>query len=63
MARRIAFLFLISFTFHVAALPQGPSAGVRPVIVHGAVRSETEKLASSLDSVSIERVGGNSIGF
>ncbi|TSA23988.1 5'-methylthioadenosine nucleosidase [bacterium] len=58
MARRIAFLFLISFTFHVAALPQGPPAGVRPVVVQGAMRSETEKLASNLDNVSIERVGG-----
>jgi adenosylhomocysteine nucleosidase len=58
MARRIAFLFWVSFTVHVAALPQGPPPGVRPVVVQGAMRSETEKLVSSLDNVSIERVGG-----
>ncbi|TSA19920.1 hypothetical protein D4R75_08175 [bacterium] len=55
MARRIAFLFLVSFTFYVVALPQGPPAGVRPVVVQGAMKSETEKLESSLDNVSIER--------
>jgi len=37
------------------ALPQGPPAGVRPVVVQGAMKSETEKLESSLDNVSIER--------
>ena len=58
MARRIAFLFLISLTFVAVVFPQGPAAGARPVIVQGAMRSETEKLASSLENVSVERVSG-----
>lgn len=58
MARRIAFVFLVSLTFLVVAFPQGPPAPARPVVVQGAMRSETEKLASSLENVSVERVGG-----
>lgn len=58
MARRIAFLFLVSLTFLAVTFPQGSPAGARPVVVQGAMRSETEKLASRLDNVSIERVGG-----
>ncbi|MGA3246559.1 MAG: 5'-methylthioadenosine/S-adenosylhomocysteine nucleosidase [Bacteroidota bacterium] len=58
MPRRVAFLFLISFTFFAVSFPQGPPAGARPVVVQGAMRSETEKLANSLDNVRIERVGG-----
>jgi adenosylhomocysteine nucleosidase len=58
VARRIAFVFLVSLTFLVVAFPQGPPAPARPVVVQGAMRSETEKLASSLENVSVERVGG-----
>ncbi|MCX6133095.1 MAG: 5'-methylthioadenosine/S-adenosylhomocysteine nucleosidase [Ignavibacteriales bacterium] len=58
MACRISFLFLVSVTFIVVVFPQGPPAGARPVIVQGAMKSETEKLAGSLDNVTIERVGG-----
>ena len=58
MARRIAFLFLVLFTFAVPAFPQGSLASTRPVVVQGAMRSETEKMVSCLENVSIERVGG-----
>jgi adenosylhomocysteine nucleosidase len=58
MTRRIAVLFLISFTFVAVTFPQGPPASVRPVVVQGAMRSETEKLAGSLDNVTIEQIGG-----
>ena len=58
MARRIAFLFLVLFTFAVPAFPQGSLASARPVVVQGAMRSETEKLVSRLNDVSIEKVGG-----
>ncbi|MCX6143624.1 MAG: 5'-methylthioadenosine/S-adenosylhomocysteine nucleosidase [Ignavibacteriales bacterium] len=58
MARRIEFLFLILLTVSVSAFPQGPLASERPVVVQGAMKSETEKLVSCLDNVSIEKVGG-----
>ena len=58
MPRRVALLFIISLTFFAVSFPQGPPAGARPVVVQGAMRSETEKLANSLHNVSIERVGG-----
>jgi hypothetical protein len=53
MIRRTAFLFLISVSFLVTAFPQGSSTHPRPVVVQGAMRSETEKLASRLENVSI----------
>jgi adenosylhomocysteine nucleosidase len=58
MTRRIEFLFLILITVSVSAFSQGPLASERPVVVQGAMRSETEKLVSRLNNVSIERVGG-----
>jgi adenosylhomocysteine nucleosidase len=58
MARRIAFLFLILITVSVPTFPQGSMVRLRPVVVQGAMRSESEKLVSRLDNVSIERVGG-----
>ncbi len=58
MARRIAFLFTVLITFSVPVLPQGSLAGVRPVVVQGAMPSETEKLVGRLDNVSEEKVGG-----
>jgi adenosylhomocysteine nucleosidase len=58
MARRVAFLFLISIASCLPAYPQGSPTSMRPVVVQGAMRSETEKLVSRLDNVSIERVGG-----
>jgi len=58
MARRIAFLFLVLVSFPVLALPQVPLASERPMVVQGAMRSETEKLVSRLENVSIEKVGG-----
>jgi adenosylhomocysteine nucleosidase len=57
MAGRVAFLFLISITFSVPTFPQESLASARPVVVQGAMRSETEKLVSRLDTVSIEQVG------
>ena len=58
MARRVAILFLVFLTFPALALAQGLQAGSRPVVVQGAMRSETEKLASRLDNLCIEHVGG-----
>jgi adenosylhomocysteine nucleosidase len=58
MARRIALLFLVLISFVAPAIPQGSLATPRPVVVQGAMRSETEKLVSRLDNVSLERVGG-----
>jgi adenosylhomocysteine nucleosidase len=58
MHRRITFLFFASFTFLAVVFPQVPQTGPRPVIVQGAMRWETEKFVSRLDSVAIDRVGG-----
>jgi adenosylhomocysteine nucleosidase len=58
MSRRIAILFLISITFSAVVLPQQPPVGGRPLVVQGAMPSETEKLASCLDNVAIEKIGG-----
>jgi adenosylhomocysteine nucleosidase len=58
MARRIVLLILIFFTYSLMAFPQGSSNGARPVVVQGAMKSETEKLASHLDNVAVEQVGG-----
>jgi adenosylhomocysteine nucleosidase len=57
MARRIAILFLVSLTFLVPAFPQGSFANLRPVVVQGAMRSETEEFVSRLQNVSIEKIG------
>jgi adenosylhomocysteine nucleosidase len=57
MTRRIAFLFLISLVFSLPALSQGPPAGARPVVVQGAMRSETERLAGRLKDVIVEKIG------
>jgi adenosylhomocysteine nucleosidase len=57
MARRIAILFLVSLTFLVPAFPQGSFANLRPVVVQGAMRSETEEFLSRLQNVSIEKIG------
>ena len=57
MARRIAFLLLVLVSFPVLALPQGSMAGMRPMVVQGAMRSETEKFVSRLENVSTEKVG------
>jgi adenosylhomocysteine nucleosidase len=58
MARRTALLFLISFTFLVETFPQGAGAALPPVVVQGAMRSETEKLAGRLENATIEQVAG-----
>ena len=58
MARRVAVLLLVLLTFHVPAFPQGSASNVRPIVVQGAMRSETEKLTGRLENVSIEKVGG-----
>jgi adenosylhomocysteine nucleosidase len=58
MARRIVILLLVSLIFVVPGFPQGSPASDRPVVVQGAMRSETEKLVSRIDNVSMERVGG-----
>ena len=58
MTRSTVLLFLISITFVALTFPQTPPAGARPVVVQGAMRSETEKLAGSLENVTVEQVGG-----
>jgi adenosylhomocysteine nucleosidase len=58
MTRCFAFLFVVSLTFSAAVFPQGSPAVARPVIVQGAMRSETEKLASRLENASIEKIAG-----
>lgn len=62
MTRRIAFLFLVSLTLFVQAFPQASPPGVRPVVVQGAMRSETEKLVGRLENVSTEKVGAGHSG-
>jgi adenosylhomocysteine nucleosidase len=58
MTRRIALLVFISVVFSLIVFPQGWPAGARPVVVQGAMKSETDKLAGRLDNVTIEQVGG-----
>jgi adenosylhomocysteine nucleosidase len=58
MTRRIALLILVAVALPVAVFPQRPSTGARPLVVQGAMKSETEKLASQLDNVTVEHVGG-----
>jgi adenosylhomocysteine nucleosidase len=58
MARRTSILVLITFTVVALTFPQVQPVGPRPVIVQGAMRSETETLAASLNNVSVEKVGG-----
>jgi adenosylhomocysteine nucleosidase len=58
MTRRIALLLFVSITFYAVTFPQGLHDSTRPVVVQGAMRSETEKLANRLDNVSIEHIGG-----
>jgi adenosylhomocysteine nucleosidase len=58
MTRRIVLLFLISITFTLVMFPQEPLGPARPVVVQGAMKSETEQLASRLDNVVVEQVGG-----
>jgi adenosylhomocysteine nucleosidase len=58
MRYRVAFLFQLTFMVLAVAIAQGPSAGPRPVVVQGAMRSETEKFAGRLENVTIDQVGG-----
>jgi adenosylhomocysteine nucleosidase len=58
MTRCIAFLFLVSLTLFVPAFPQASPTGARPVVVQGAMRSETEKFVNRLENVCSEKVGG-----
>jgi adenosylhomocysteine nucleosidase len=58
MARRTVLLFLGLIILLVPAFPQDRSLTMRPVVVQGAMRSETETLAGRLDNLSIEKIGG-----
>jgi adenosylhomocysteine nucleosidase len=58
MARRTALLFLALIILVAPVFPQEPSLTLRPVVIQGAMRSETEKLASRLDNLSVEKIGG-----
>ena len=52
------FLFIVVLTLPSWVFSQGASAGVRPIVIQGAMPSETEKLASRLDNVRLDQVGG-----
>src|SRR5258708_20041282 len=58
MARVSVLLCTALLTMPVAAPAQPSARDVRPVVVQGAMRSETEKLISRLDNAAVERVGG-----
>jgi adenosylhomocysteine nucleosidase len=58
MTRRIAFLILVFVACSLMAFPQGSLSGARPLVVQGAMKSETEKFVSHLDNVTVEQVGG-----
>ena len=49
---------LISLTLLSIVFPQGSQSGLRPIVVQGAMRSETEELAGRLANISVDRVGG-----
>ena len=56
--RRCVQIQLISLIFLSVVFPQGSQSGLRPIVVQGAMRSETEELAGRLTNVSIDHVGG-----
>src|SRR5258708_12178448 len=58
MARVSVLVCTALLTMPVAAPAQPSARDVRPVVVQGAMRSETEKLISRLDNATVERVGG-----
>jgi adenosylhomocysteine nucleosidase len=58
MIRRCICSVLFLITFLVPVLPQALSGALRPLVVQGAMRSETEKLAGFLQNAQIEKVGG-----
>ena len=57
MARVLAALMAVSLIFPLPAFPQGVPVGSRPIVVQGAMPSETEKLVSRLDNARLEQVG------
>jgi adenosylhomocysteine nucleosidase len=58
MARVSVLLCTAFLTMPVSAPAQTSASAVRPVVVQGAMTSETEKLILRLDNASVERVGG-----
>ncbi len=58
MARVLVLLFTASLAIPVPAFLQSPANAERPVVVQGAMTSETERLISRLDNATVEKVGG-----
>src|SRR5258708_17704064 len=58
MARVSVLVCTALLTMPVAAPAQPSARDVRPVVVEGAMTSETEKLIWRLDNATVERVGG-----
>jgi adenosylhomocysteine nucleosidase len=58
MQRLRVLLVVVVFTLPSWVFSQGAWTGVRPIIIQGAMPSETENLASRLDNVTIDKVGG-----
>ena len=57
MARVLAALIAVSLILPLPAFPQGAPVESRPVVVQGAMPSETDKLVSRLDNARLEQVG------
>lgn len=53
-------IFLLAFLLILPAtiLPQTPAAAVPPLVIQGAMPSETDKLVSRLENVRFEQIGG-----
>jgi adenosylhomocysteine nucleosidase len=58
MARVMVALIAVSLLLPLPAFPQGAPVGNRPIVVQGAMPSETESLVNRLKNVSFEQVGG-----
>lgn len=58
MARFSASLITALLAIPGPLFAEGPQPGSRPIVVQGAMTLETERLASRLDGVRIEKVGG-----
>jgi adenosylhomocysteine nucleosidase len=58
MERAALLLLMTLLVVPAPALPQSPVGALRPVLVQGAMPSETELLAGRLDGVSLDRIGG-----
>jgi adenosylhomocysteine nucleosidase len=58
MRRFAIILFVVSLILPPVSLSQPVSAEDRPLLIQGAMPSETDKLVSRLDNVAIDKVGG-----